>query len=117
MKKILGLIAILLGLNQGGSVFANTTEMIILDVRTPEEFNESHVEGAKNYDIFNTQFKEQIAKLDKSKTYKLYCRSGNRSGQAEALMKSAGFKDVENIGSLSEAARRLNKKCIGKNAC
>lgn len=114
MRSLMGLLTMLFGLNQGGPVFANTDNMIILDVRTPEEFSDTHVEGAKNFDIFAANFKDQISKLDKNKNYKVYCRSGNRSGQAERLMKSMGFKDVENIGSVAEAARRLNKKCSGK---
>ena len=117
MKKFMGLLGLLFGLSQGGPVFANTENMIILDVRTAQEFNETHVEGAKNYDIFSADFKDQMLKLDKNKTYKVYCRSGNRSGQAEKIMKSLGFKDVENVGSVAEASRRLNKKCSGKKSC
>ena len=114
---MIGLFALIFGLNQGGPVFADTKNMLVIDVRTPEEFSDTHVEGSQNIDIFHPEFKEKISKLDKSKTYKVYCRSGNRSGQAEKLMKSLGFKDVENIGSVAEAARRLNRKCSGKTAC
>lgn len=113
----MGLLALLFGLNHGGPVFAETKDMIILDVRTPEEFSETHVEGSQNIDIFSSEFKDKISKLDRTKTYKVYCRSGNRSGQAEQLMKSLGFKNVENIGSVSQAAKRLNRKCQGKNSC
>ncbi|MBL7555236.1 MAG: rhodanese-like domain-containing protein [Bdellovibrionaceae bacterium] len=49
--------------------------------------------------------------------YKVYCRSGNRSGQAMQLMKSLGFKDVENLGSLMQASQRLSRKCEGRNSC
>ncbi len=112
----MGLLAFLFGLI-GGPVFADTKDMIILDVRTPQEFNETHVEGSQNVDFRSLDFKDQIAKLDKNKTYKVYCRSGNRSGQAEQVMKALGFKNVENIGSVSQAAKRLSRKCQGKSSC
>ncbi len=96
------------------SVFADSSKFEILDVRTPEEFSESHVVGAKNIDFLNPTFTSNIQNLDKEKIYKLYCRSGNRSGQAEKLMKTLGFKDVENIGSLAQAAHRLQRKTSGE---
>jgi len=111
----MGLIAMMFGFLQNQKVFADTSHMIILDVRTPVEFADSHVEDAVNIDILNSGFKNKIEILDKNKVYKLYCRSGNRSGQAESMMKSLGFKDVENIGSLNQATKRLNKPCKGSS--
>ncbi|RYZ69648.1 MAG: rhodanese-like domain-containing protein [Proteobacteria bacterium] len=90
----------------------------VIDVRTPEEFSESHVVGAQNIDVQNSSFKEQIQKLDKSKKYVLYCRSGKRSGKAKAEMKALGFKEVENFGSVGDAAKKLDKRCEGaKPSC
>lgn len=88
--------------------------MIVLDVRTPEEFQEIHVKDSINIDFFNPNFLEKIQQLDKNQIYKVYCRSGNRSGQAETIMKSLGFKNVENIGSVSEAASTLGRACESK---
>lgn len=76
-------------------------ETIIIDARTPDEFATEHVKGAKNIDVTSPSFTEQIKKLDKNKEYKVYCRSGNRSGRAASIMKDAGFKKVTNIGGLS----------------
>lgn len=84
---------------------ANTT---ILDVRTKEEFTSGHVKGALNIDFHADSFSEQIAKLDKNKNYVLYCRSGNRSGQATLIMKQMGFPQAENLGSLQQASNKLN---------
>lgn len=98
-------------------VYADTTSFVILDVRTADEFAQSHLSGAQNIDFLKPDFKENIEKLDKNKTYKLYCRSGNRSGQAMAILKSIGFKDIENLGSLKQAATRLNKTCEGRESC
>jgi rhodanese-related sulfurtransferase len=71
-----------------------TREGVLLDVRTPEEFNQGHIAGAELIDFYERSFQSKIAKLDKDATYYVYCRSGNRSGQTIALMKSMGFTDV-----------------------
>jgi phage shock protein E len=77
---------------------------IILDVRTVAEFQQGHAQNAINIDFYSPNFLDEVKKLDTSKKYHLYCRSGNRSGQAEAMMKQAGFADVENIGGLEAAS-------------
>lgn len=70
----------------------------ILDVRTPEEVDEGYIPGATNIDIYLGQdFLNELEKLDKTKNYYVYCRSGNRSGQACAIMNSAGFKNAYNL--------------------
>jgi rhodanese-related sulfurtransferase len=67
---------------------------LILDVRTPEEFAEGHIEGAINIDYYHPGFQNELNGLDKTKTYLVYCRTGNRSGQAFDFMKDQGFKEV-----------------------
>jgi len=109
---IIGFFTTLLGMNA-----MSQTKTIILDVRTAEEFQETRVMGAKNLDWFQPNFKAEIAKFDKNASYKLYCRSGNRSGQATELMKSLGFKDVENLGSVADASKTLKIACEGPKAC
>lgn len=64
---------------------------IVLDVRTPAEFASGHLPQAKNIDIEGPDFATQIAALDKSATYAVYCRSGNRSGTALEQMAAADF--------------------------
>ncbi len=64
---------------------------VILDVRTPAEFAAGHLQGATNIDIEGPSFATGITALDKSGTYAVYCRSGNRSGVALQDMASAGF--------------------------
>ena len=63
---------------------------VILDVRTDGEFRMGHIKGAVNIDLLQTNFSSRLATLDKSKTYYVYCRSGNRSGKACRLLKSMG---------------------------
>lgn len=71
---------------------------VILDVRTPEEFNAAHLEGAILIDYLETEkFTKQILTLDKSKNYLLYCRTGKRSLNAANLMKEKGFKQVSDL--------------------
>ena len=72
-------------------------EGILLDVRTPEEFAEGHLPEAINIDYNAPGFKEELNKLDKTKTYEVYCRSGKRSGNATNLMVSEGFNKVINL--------------------
>lgn len=67
---------------------------VILDVRTPEEVAEGHLAGAKNIDVQDELFQQNIEQLNKNKTYLLYCRSGKRTAVAGAKMKAAGFKKV-----------------------
>jgi rhodanese-related sulfurtransferase len=67
---------------------------VVLDVRTPEEFKQGHVAGAKNIDVNATDFAKQIAALDKSKTYLVHCARGGRSAIATQEMKNAGFSHL-----------------------
>lgn len=70
----------------------------ILDVRTPEEIEEGYISNSTNIDIYLGQgFLDELEKLDKSKNYYVYCRSGNRSGQACAIMNHAGFENTYNL--------------------
>ena len=72
-------------------------DFIILDVRTPGEFNRSHIAGAQNMDFYNSDFESNLEQLDKTKIYFVYCASGNRSGQAMNKMKSLNFQTVYNL--------------------
>jgi rhodanese-related sulfurtransferase len=71
--------------------------VIIVDVRTPEEFASGHIEGALNIDFNSGNFANEITRLNPSETYAVYCRSGSRSGQAASIMHKAGFHDVSNL--------------------
>lgn len=71
-----------------------TSGVTVLDVRTPEEFAEGHLDGAQLIDFYSSTFAEQIAALDPDEEYLVYCRSGNRSGQTVALMRELGIDQV-----------------------
>ena len=76
------------------TTFSTTQNAVLIDVRTPAEFTSSHIASAVNIDFENQTFLSEIKKLDVSKTYFVYCRSGNRSGQAISLMKANGIKNI-----------------------
>lgn len=71
--------------------------LVVLDVRTPEEFAQGHVDGAIMIDFYRDDFATELAALDPNVPYLLYCRSGNRSGQTAALMAQLGFSDVADV--------------------
>jgi len=70
---------------------------IVLDVRTPKEFSAGHIDGALNINVLSGNFTSEINKLDKTKTYLVYCKSGVRSTKAVRKMKSAGFDKIYNL--------------------
>lgn len=75
----------------------NNAGFVILDVRTPAEYAQGHIAGAINIDFYSPAFEETVKALDRDDTYFIYCRSGNRSGQARNLMEGLGFAEVYNL--------------------
>ena len=70
----------------------------VLDVRTDAEVEEGIIPQAKQIDIYKGQgFLQEIEVLDKAKNYYIYCRSGNRSGQACSIMNQLGFENTYNL--------------------
>lgn len=68
--------------------------LVILDIRTPEEFAAGHIEGAINIDYYAADFEQQLGELDLDVPYVMYCNSGNRSSNTLPLMDSIGFSEV-----------------------
>jgi phage shock protein E len=87
-----------------GSSQEATAGSMIIDVRTPEEFESGHLEGAVNLDVTDAGFDARIAALDPAASYIVYCRSGNRSAQAATRMRTAGLVDITDLGSVEQAA-------------
>lgn len=69
----------------------------VLDVRTPEEFAEGHLKGAKNLDSNESDFHKQLAGLDRSKTYLVHCAAGGRSTRSLKVLEKLGFKSVVHL--------------------
>lgn len=113
MKKFLATLALALGasLALAGCATAEPVDLsedtVIIDVRTPAEFALGHLDGAVNIDVQSPDFAAQIMELDLSGEYFVYCRSGNRSGQAIAQMTQMGFdgNNLTNGGSVDQASK------------
>ena len=114
MKKIVTCLLTVLGLTTacGQENFENAdvkafaelmenTRVVVLDVRTPAEFTEGHIEGALNIDQGEDHFIEKIkAILPADKTIAIYCRSGRRSANAAGRLAAAGYKCVNLKGGI-----------------
>ncbi|GLB50925.1 rhodanese-like domain-containing protein [Neptunitalea lumnitzerae] len=78
--------------------FKNDDNAFLLDVRTPEEFEDTHIPGATNIDIYKGQgFIYEVDELDKSKNFYVYCRSGARSAKACQILEEMGIENTYNL--------------------
>jgi rhodanese-related sulfurtransferase len=73
------------------------SDEVVLDLRTSDELKKGMIENANQIDYFKLDFENQISKLDKNKTYFLYCASGGRSTETAELMNKLGFKRIYNL--------------------
>ncbi len=69
----------------------------LIDCRTPKEFNEGHLKGAKIINYYDSDFLNEMSKLDKDKVLYIYCRSGNRSGKAAKKLETLGFTKIYDL--------------------
>ena len=88
-------------------VCAANARNVVIDVRTPQEFQTGHVEGALNLPHDSIGQEIAKAKVNKDDHVILYCQSGRRSGVAMGTLKGLGFSNVENYGGLEQAQKRL----------
>ena len=136
MKNIKGIICLFLSIlfftsckskqesNQNEESFKNLTveeviilleanpDIIVIDVRTPDEIAQTGaIENSINIDFKASDFKEKISALDKDKEYILFCKSGNRSGQASKIMAEMGFSNINNLNNAGyeEFSKALSK--------
>ena len=85
----------------------------VIDVRTVEEWNSGHLEGAVLIGIADADFRDQLSSLDPSADYYIYCRSGNRAGQAIDIMRDMGFTgELVNGGAVANASNQLGLAVI-----
>ncbi len=73
----------------------------LVDVRTPGEYKQGHINNAENHNVFDKNFMEQMAKYKKDQPVYVYCRSGARSMKAANMLKSKGFKVVNLDGGFN----------------
>jgi len=72
----------------------NSTNHLLIDVRTPQEYQAGNIQGAINLNYHDDNFEAELEKLDKNQTTYIYCQSGGRSGKTLHKMKTMGFKEV-----------------------
>ena len=82
-------------------------DAVVVDVRTPGEFAEGHLDGAVNIDVQATDFAARAAELPVDAPVVVYCRSGNRSAAAVAVLRDLGFTDLTDAGAMPDAAASL----------
>ena len=83
-----------LNVTEAKKLIGDRDDLIIIDVRTPEEWSEGSLPETINIDVKASNFEEKVNQLDKSKTYLVHCRSGKRSARAVKIMEKNGFTDI-----------------------
>jgi phage shock protein E len=119
LASILGLLAACEGTEGGGpygdgpqllaaeeavELLADRDDVVVIDVRTPEEFEDGHLADAELIDIQASDFDERIAELDPDVTYVVYCRTGARSARAVQAMADIGIEELYDAGGFADLA-------------
>lgn len=73
------------------------SDLVVLDVRTPTEFERECLRDAVNLDVSAGVFRDRVARLERDKTYLVYCQIGTRSAHAASIMADLGFSRVYNL--------------------
>jgi len=115
MKKICVILTIIIIAGFASTIFSKDVAVpVIIDVRTIQEWDNGHLEGAVliPYD----QIGEKIGSVVKGKSKKIYvyCRSGRRTKIAKETLEKMGYKDIVDLGPMENAARILNRKIVSK---
>ena len=112
MKKFFALLALMFvavfalsACAQDSGPITVSQDTIIVDVRTPAEYSEGHLEGAVNIDVQSPDFATILSQLPTDGEYVVYCRSGKRSAVATEQMKAAGFTNIIDAGSMEAASK------------
>ncbi|MCI5083571.1 MAG: rhodanese-like domain-containing protein [Saprospiraceae bacterium] len=85
-------------------------EYQLIDVRTPQEFEDGHLDGAVNIDYYSSDFAEQLSTLKRDVPVLVYCRSGGRSAKASAMMRELDFETVYDMqGGFMAWTRKMNR--------
>jgi len=79
--------------------YKGDSDFIILDIRTPGEYQSGHIENAIMIDFYSKTYAEEVNRLDKTKIYLIHCRSGNRSTRSMALFKKLQFEKIYHLSS------------------
>jgi rhodanese-related sulfurtransferase len=99
--------------DQAEKVIKSDANVVVLDVRTPKEFQAGHIKGATNINFMDKEFAKKMESLDKSKTYVIHCQGGGRSWRACEQIKTMDFKNMlhmnEGFGAWEKAGKPVEK--------
>ena len=87
---------------QAKELISSRRDIVIIDVRTPDEYNAGHIPGAVLLNVSDPSFATLVGKLERTRTYLVYCRSGNRSRQAAVLLVEMGYASVYDFGGIQD---------------
>ena len=99
--------------NKAADLLESNKDIVVLDVRTPEEFGSERIAGAINVDFRAADFAEKLAGLNKNKTYLVHCAAGGRSAKSRDIMQKAGFTSIYHMdggmGAWESAGKPVEK--------
>lgn len=95
--------------DEAEKLLKDNPKVVVLDVRTPEEFVKGHIAGAKNVDFKAPDFAEKIAALDKGKTYLVHCAVGGRSSKTLDTMRDKNFTALYHLNEGFKAWEKAGK--------
>lgn len=102
-----------ISIDEAAKLVKTDTNIVVLDVRTPKEFEAGHIKGATNINFNDKDFAKRIAALDKNKTYIIHCAAGGRSGKACEQAKAMDFKNMlhmnQGFNAWKEAGKPIEK--------
>jgi len=102
-----------LSVNQQSTTISAQIEAVdgqLIDVRTPDEYLVDHANGAINVPLDNI-LNGDLSKINKAKPVYVYCRSGNRAGQAKIALEKSGYRNVTNLGGISDWQKQGGLVC------
>jgi len=100
--KLLVLMPLLCSLLAACTTTSDSSESVWIDVRTVEEYSDDHITGDANIPLATIDPDQLASQYGKDTEINLYCRSGNRAGQAMAILQEAGFTNVNNVGGIDD---------------
>jgi rhodanese-related sulfurtransferase len=101
-----------LSIENFANLLSNSKEIILLDIRTPYEYEQGHIDDALLLNYYDKNFISKLSILDKDKHYLIYCRSGNRSKNTLQIMNEMGFKNFADLKGGIQAWIRADKKLV-----
>ena len=100
-------------IDEAAKLVSSNTNVVVLDVRTPREFEAGHIKGATNINFNDKEFAKRVAALDKNKTYIVHCAAGGRSAKACEQIKTMDFKNMlhmnQGFNAWKEAGKPIEK--------